>query len=50
MTWVGFELTILMFELAKTFHALDREATVIGHVHVELTETLPVLANGKLKY
>jgi hypothetical protein len=39
-----------MFDLAKIFHALDREATVIGHVHVEFTETLPVEANGKLKY
>jgi hypothetical protein len=28
--WVGFESTIPAFELAKTFHALDRAATVIG--------------------
>jgi hypothetical protein len=27
---VGFELTIPVFELAKTVHALDRAATVIG--------------------
>jgi hypothetical protein len=30
MTWVGFELTIQVFERAKTVHALDREVTVIG--------------------
>jgi hypothetical protein len=30
MTRVGFEPTIPVFELAKTDHALDREATVIG--------------------
>jgi hypothetical protein len=28
--WVGFEPTIPVFEQAKIFHALDREATVIG--------------------
>jgi hypothetical protein len=27
---VGFETTILMFERAKTVHALDRAATMIG--------------------
>jgi hypothetical protein len=27
---VGFEPTILAFERVKTFHAVDREATVIG--------------------
>jgi hypothetical protein len=30
MPRVGFELTILVFEWAKTVHALDRAATVIG--------------------
>jgi hypothetical protein len=30
MTWAGFEPTIPVFELAKTVHALDRAATVIG--------------------
>jgi hypothetical protein len=29
MPWVGFELTIPAFEQAKTFHTLDRAATVI---------------------
>jgi hypothetical protein len=28
--WVGYEPTILVFELTKTVHALDRAATVIG--------------------
>jgi hypothetical protein len=31
MSWVGFEPTIPAFERAKTFHALDRAATVIGY-------------------
>jgi hypothetical protein len=30
MPWVEFEPTIPVFERAKTVHALDREATVIG--------------------
>jgi hypothetical protein len=30
MPQVGFELTISVFERAKTVHALDRAATVIG--------------------
>jgi ribosomal protein L31E len=30
MPWVGLETTIPVFERVKTFHALDREATVIG--------------------
>jgi hypothetical protein len=29
--WVGFEPTFPVFERAKTFHALDDTATVIGH-------------------
>jgi hypothetical protein len=31
MPQVGFELTIPVFERAKTGHALGRAATVIGH-------------------
>jgi hypothetical protein len=30
MPWVGFELTIPVFERARTFHNLDRAATAIG--------------------
>jgi hypothetical protein len=29
---VGFEITILVFEGEKIFHALDRAATVIDHI------------------
>jgi hypothetical protein len=32
MLCVGLESTIPFFELAKSFHALDREATVIGQL------------------
>jgi hypothetical protein len=32
MPWVGLEPTIPVFERAKTFHALDRAATVIGAI------------------
>jgi hypothetical protein len=31
MPWVGFEPTIPVFERAKTLHALDRAAIVIGN-------------------
>jgi hypothetical protein len=31
MPRVGFEHTIPLFERAKTVHALDRTASVIGH-------------------
>jgi hypothetical protein len=31
MPRVGFELTIPVFERAKTIHALERAATVIGY-------------------
>jgi AMMECR1 domain-containing protein len=31
MSSVGFESTIVAFETAKTVHALDRVATVIGY-------------------
>jgi hypothetical protein len=38
MTEVGFELTIPVFERAKSVHALDRGATVIGkHLYLFLT-------------
>jgi hypothetical protein len=30
MSQVGFETTIPAFKRAKTFHALDRAATVVG--------------------
>jgi hypothetical protein len=40
---VGFEPTIPAFERAKTVHALDRVATVIGSKHVAGTKTKPVL-------
>jgi phosphohistidine swiveling domain-containing protein len=30
MLWVGFDPTTPVFERAKTVHALDRAATVIG--------------------
>jgi hypothetical protein len=33
---VGFEATIPVFERAKTVHALDIEATVIGKIRVTL--------------
>jgi hypothetical protein len=32
MSQVGFELTIPVFERAKTVHALDRAANVIGSI------------------
>jgi hypothetical protein len=32
MSKVGFEPTISVFERTKTVHALDRAATVIGHI------------------
>jgi hypothetical protein len=38
MPWVGFEPTIPAFERAKTFHALDRVATVIGEPHLTINQ------------
>jgi hypothetical protein len=35
MPWVGFELTIPVFERAKTVHALDSAATVIGKQYLK---------------
>jgi hypothetical protein len=51
MPRVGFELTFPVFKRAKTFHALDREATVIGqllftataHVRLQVTSIRLVL-------
>jgi hypothetical protein len=37
MARVGFERTTPVFERAKTVHALDRPATVIGHFSILLT-------------
>jgi hypothetical protein len=38
MPWVGFEPTIPVSELAKTFHVLDRAATVIGFISNTLAD------------
>jgi hypothetical protein len=38
MPRVGFELTAPVFEPAKTVHALDRVATVIGSLSLSLLE------------
>jgi hypothetical protein len=35
----GFEPTISLFERAKTFHALDRTATVIGSHDIKEMKT-----------
>jgi hypothetical protein len=35
MPWVGFELTIPVFERSKTVHALDRAATLIGMEEIQ---------------
>jgi hypothetical protein len=40
MTWVGFEPTIKAVERAKTVHALDRAATVIGDYFLLPSEIL----------
>jgi hypothetical protein len=34
MPQAGFEPTIPVFEQAKTFHSLDRVATVIGEIKI----------------
>jgi hypothetical protein len=36
MPWVGFEPTISASEWAKTFHALNRAATVIGSLNITI--------------
>jgi hypothetical protein len=38
--WVELEPTILVFERAKTVHAIDRAATVIGSHNTEFVEKL----------
>jgi hypothetical protein len=43
MPWVGFEPTTPVFERAKTVHALDRAATVIG---IRVLVSVAVLVNG----
>jgi hypothetical protein len=43
MPWVGFELTIPAFGRAKTVHALDRAATVIGYFWRLRGQFLPIL-------
>jgi hypothetical protein len=53
LPWVGFEPTIPAFERAKTVHALDRAATVIGawkmyeysKMYFNLTDTYPYWIN-----
>jgi hypothetical protein len=40
MPWVGFEPTIPASERAKTVHALDRAATVIGSYYITNTNTI----------
>jgi hypothetical protein len=46
MLWVGFEPTIPAFEQAKTVHALDRAATVIG---TKYTTTVQIFRNDSNK-
>jgi hypothetical protein len=45
MPWVGFEPTIPVFERAKTFHALDRAATVVGTVKLYMRFTNELIVN-----
>jgi hypothetical protein len=40
MPWVGFEPTIPEFERARTVHGLDRPATVIGSLSIQLHKWL----------
>jgi hypothetical protein len=39
---VGFELTITVFERAKTVHALDRAATLVGPIYRYLNKIIKV--------
>jgi hypothetical protein len=54
MPWVGFEPTIPAFERAKTVHALDRAATVIGiicEVGIELLNIIEIISlKGKFYF
>jgi hypothetical protein len=47
MPRVGFELMIPMFDRAKTVHALDRAATVIGTLYLYTSNF--VYGNGRQK-
>jgi hypothetical protein len=47
MPRVGFEPTIPFLERAKTFHALDRAATVIGRTAIFIAIPMEILP-GKL--
>jgi hypothetical protein len=51
MAWVGFEPTILAFELAKTVDAWDCAATVIGRslrMETSITYTVYVIRDGSV--
>jgi hypothetical protein len=41
MPWVGFEPTTPVFQRARTFHAPDRTATVIGLIAYTLHNLIP---------
>jgi hypothetical protein len=43
MPLMGFETTIPVFERAKTHHALDRAATILGLVHLEFDTSRPII-------
>jgi hypothetical protein len=43
MPWVGFQPKIQEFEWAKTFHALDQTAPVIGE---QFTSSFQIVMNG----
>jgi hypothetical protein len=45
MPLVGFVPTIPVFKRAKTFHALDRAATVTGNLYVYLDIIYYIFAN-----
>jgi hypothetical protein len=49
MNWPGFEPTISAFERAKTVHALDRAATVIGFFFVYTLLKITVTTAHKTK-
>jgi hypothetical protein len=46
MPWVRFEPTILVFERAKIFHAVDRAAAAIGYPPIYLRLYSPLLDLG----
>jgi hypothetical protein len=48
MPWVGFEPIIPTFERAKTFHALDRAATVIDKEFIGTTKLLHTNCDGSV--